>query len=192
MRPRQVPRALARMGPYLLSHHPHCAPFRSDVVVLAGRRWCIACWLGYPLLAAAALLAWRDPWGWPWAATAAVGLVLALPQGLSFAGRVPTPAAQAAVKACLGIGFGLLLGALLRAPWSLPVRLAVVLAVFTGLQALWVLRLLRLDRTCAACPQRRLRPRCDGLRDLHDRVGGLLSLPGALPAAQAPEDPRKA
>jgi hypothetical protein len=194
MRFRDAVRAFPRMGPYLLSHHPHCAYFRADVALLRGRRLCIACFVGYPALAAAAaaVLAWGGalPW-WAWVAG---GLVAATPQASSFLGRVPGPRTQVAVKLALGAGFGAVLGGLVQAPWPWPARAAATLATFTLLQSLWLLRLVRLDRTCARCPERAVRPLCSGLADLHRRTGAVLSLPApmatALTPAQAPGGPR--
>src|SRR5687768_15016335 len=96
------------MGPYRRSHHPLCGPFRPDVLVVRGQRYCIACYVGYPVLAlalASVLLAF-DAVGAPWWAWALAGLVAASPQALSFAGAVPDWRAQVAVKVALGLGFG--------------------------------------------------------------------------------------
>lgn len=169
------------MGPYRRSHHPLCGPFRADVLVVRGQRYCIACYVGYPVLAAALVagLAAFDAVGAPWWAWCAAGLVAAAPQALSFAGRVPDWRAQLAVKAALGLGFGTFAAGLLSAPWALWLRLAALLLAMAGLNSLWLFRFHRLERTCQACPQNALRPRCEGLAELDDRVGHLLVLPGS-------------
>lgn len=170
---------MRRMGPYLRSHHPSCTPFRADVIIANGKRYCIACFVGYPFLAAAFLPAvlLLDEWPGPWWAWAVAGLAVALPQALSFAGRVPSWRVQVAVKAALGTGFGLFMAAVLHAPWPLWARLLGLVLAMIGLNALWLLRFHRLERTCQSCPQVGLRPRCEGLRDLDDRVGAIVRLP---------------
>jgi hypothetical protein len=158
-----------------------CGPFRADVLVVRGQRYCIACYVGYPVLAlslAAGLLA-SGPAGAPWWAWCAAGLVAAAPQGLSFAGRVPDWRAQLAVKAALGLGLGAFCAGVLLAPWPLAVRLLLLAASLAALNSLWLLRFHRLERTCRACPQDALRPRCEGLRELDDRVGHLVRLPAS-------------
>jgi hypothetical protein len=98
---------------------------------------------------------------------------------MSFAGRVPSARAQVAVKVALGAGFGAFIVGLLTAPWPLAVRVVLLLASLSALNSLWLLRFHRLERTCQACPQNALRPRCVGLRDLDDRVGHLVRMPAA-------------
>ena len=183
MGPKDLARALRAMGPYRRSHHPLCGPFRADVFVVKGRRYCIACFVGYPVLVLTALAgvalfgSVRAATGAVWWAWVVAGLVAALPQALSFAGRVPDWRAQVAVKVALGLGFGLVVAGLLSAPWPLAARLAALVAALVALNALWLLRFHRLERTCQACPQVGLRPRCEGLAELDDRVGHLLRLP---------------
>lgn len=181
MGPRDLWRVVRRMGPYRRSHHPLCGPFRPDVLVVGGRRYCIACYVGYPVLAAAlvaGLLAF-DAVGAPWYAWCVAGLLAAFPQALSFAGRVPDWRAQVAVKAALGLGFGAFCAGVLSAPWLLAARIAALLLALMALNSLWLFRFHRLERTCQACPQNALRPRCEGLRELDDRVGHLVRLPGS-------------
>lgn len=186
MRPSDLWHIVRRMGPYRRSHHPLCGPFRADVLVLRGQRYCIACYVGYPVLAltlVAGLLAF-DAVGAPWWAWCAAGLVAASPQAFSFAGKVPDWRAQVAVKVALGVGFGTFAAGLLSAPWALWVRLVALFAALAGLNSLWLFRFHRLESTCQACPQNPLRPRCEGLRELDDRVGHLLAMPGPV---QAPD-----
>lgn len=179
--PRQLWGAWRAMGPFRRSHHPACGPFRADVLRVRGKAYCIACWVGYPALAAAAIaaLALGRTLDAPWWAWGAAGLVLALPQALSFAGKVPSPVAQVAVKLALGAGFGLVLASALLAPVPWWARLLGALLTMSALNTLWLLRFHRLERTCQACPQVGLRPRCEGLRDLDDRVGAIVRLPRA-------------
>jgi hypothetical protein len=174
MTPRQAWRAVRRMGPFLLSHHPSCGPFRADVLRVAGRDWCTACFVGYPALAVAAAGAWWLRALLPWWGWILVGLLVASPQALSFAGRVPSVRVQVAVKLALGAGFGMVLAGLLMLPLAWGWRLAAVVVGMMALQSLWVLRFHRLERTCQSCPQLPLRPRCEGLRELDARVGTAL------------------
>jgi len=58
----------------LLSHHPDLPAFRNDVIVIAGRRICAGCLLGYP--AALATLVLLRPSGFE-SIAAAVALALA-------------------------------------------------------------------------------------------------------------------
>lgn len=180
MGPRELWQALRRMGPYRRSHHPLCGPFRADVFVAGGKRYCIACYVGYPVLAATVLLGLLagGAWGLPWWAWAVGGLAVASPQALSFAGRVSSAKVQVTVKAALGLGFGAFIVGMLTVPAPLVVRLLLLLASLSALNALWLFRFHRLERTCQACPQNTLRPRCEGLRELDDRVGHLVRLPG--------------
>lgn len=169
------------MGPYRRSHHPLCGPFRADVLVVRGRRYCVACYVGYPALALSlgAGLLLVPATGVPWWAWSLGGLAVAAPQAASFAGRVRSWRWQVAVKLALGAGFGAVLAGLLSAPWPLSGRLLAALAAMSALNALWLFRFHRLERTCRACPQNALRPRCEGLRDLDDRVGHIVRLPQA-------------
>ena len=57
----------------LLSHHPDLPAFRNDVIIIAGRRICAGCLLGYP--AALATLLLLRPTGF---ASIAIAVVLAL------------------------------------------------------------------------------------------------------------------
>ena len=172
-------RALLRMGPFLVSHHPHCGPFRSDVLVAWRRRWCIACFIGYPMIVLGWVgSAWLDQ-GVPWIAWMAAGLVLASAQGMSFAGRVPDWRAQVAVKVSLGLGLGMFCHGVTSTPLHWAARLFLLAASLAAIQSLWVLRFHRLERTCQRCPQLSARPHCEGLRDLTSRVGPVLGLPGS-------------
>ena len=195
MGPRDLWQVMLRMGPYRRSHHPLCGPFRPDVFVLRGSRYCIACYVGYPVLALTVLLGLllAARVGAPWWAWSAAGLLVASPQALSFAGRVPSARVQVAVKVALGAGFGAFIVGILLMPTPLAVRLLLLAASLAALNSLWLFRFHRLERTCQACPQNALRPRCEGLRELDDRVGHLVRLPMAIrPAARgwvAVEDP---
>ncbi len=168
------------MGPYLLSHHPHCGPFRSDVVMVAGRRFCVACFVGYPVLVVAfiaglAMYPRLDAVWWTWCAG---GVLLFSAQGLSFAGAVHSWQMQVMVKVLMACGIASAVVGLLHAPVSFPWRVAAIAAALIAMQAMWMLRMLRLERTCRRCPQYGLRPGCEGLRELDARVGHLLALPG--------------
>ena len=182
MGPRDLWQVWRRMGPYRRSHHPLCGPFRPDVLLVGGKRYCIACYVGYPALALALIagLLLIPRLGLPWWAWAAGGLLVALPQGLSFAGRIRSWKVQVAVKAALGLGFGTFMAAMLRAPWPLAVRILALFAALAALNSLWLFRFHRLERTCQACPQNGLRPRCEGLRELDERVGHLVHMPGPM------------
>ena len=181
MGPRDLWQVVRRMGPYRRSHHPLCGPFRSDVFVLGGQRYCIACYVGYPILALTVLagLLFGGALDLPWWAWAVGGLVIASPQAFSFAGRVPSSRVQVAIKLALGVGFGAFIVGMLTLPAPLAVRIVLLLASLSALNGLWLFRFHRLERTCQACPQNSLRPRCEGLRELDDRVGHLVRLPSA-------------
>jgi hypothetical protein len=168
------------MGPFLVSHHPHCGPFRPDVLVVGRRRLCTACFVGYPFIAVGWLGAWAASGTVPlaWWAWAAIGLALAAPQGLSFAGRIRSARTQVLVKASLGTGLGLVCHAALALPLELGWRIAALVAALMAIQSLWVLRFHRLERTCQACPQLALRPRCEGLADLDTRLQEVLAPAG--------------
>jgi hypothetical protein len=181
MGPAELWQVLRRMGPYRRSHHPLCGPFRPDVLVVGGQRYCIACYVGYPILGLtvlAGLLAFHAV-GAPWWAWSVAGLLAASPQAMSFTGKVPDWKAQVTVKVALGLGFGAFIAGMLSAPWPLAVRLLLLAASLAALNALWLFRFHRLERTCQACPQNAFRPRCEGLRELDDRVGHLVRMPGA-------------
>lgn len=174
------------MGPYWSSHHPHCEPFGGDVIRVGSRRYCIACHVGYPAIALGLATPWLlrttlDLTALHWLA---VGLVLLLPQALSFMGAIRRPAVQVAVKLALGVGIGLSLAGI----WQMPISwLWKVLASLGGLmllQSAWLLRLARLERTCRACPQYGRRPYCDGLGELQARVGHILD-PAEIPEPNA-------
>lgn len=177
VRLRDAARSIPRMGPYLLSHHPHCGPFASDTLRVRGRRLCIACLIGYPSMAVTLLALWLADASSlaPGTAWASLGLLLASAQVLSFAGRVPNVPVQVVVKVALGSGLGLFAYGLLQAPFPLPGRLLMLLISLMAIQSLWLLRIRRLQRTCRACPQFSLRPHCEGLADLQRRIGPLLS-----------------
>lgn len=167
------------MGPYLLSHHPHCGPFAADTLRVGGLRLCIACLIGYPMMAATLLALWLADAASaaPWFAWLLLGLLLASAQAFSFAGLVPNVPLQVLVKASLGCGLGLIVYGLLQTPLPHPARLLTLLAALVAIQSLWLLRIRRLQRTCRACPQFAIRPNCEGLGDLRRRIGPLLSLP---------------
>jgi hypothetical protein len=181
MGPRDLWQVVRRMGPYRRSHHPLCGPFLPDVLVVGGQRYCIACYVGYPVLAFTVLscLVLAPRLGAPWWAWCAAGLLVASPQAFSFAGRVPSARVQVGVKVALGAGFGAFMAGVLLLPAPLAVRLLLLAASLAGLNSLWLFRFHRLERTCQACPQNGLRPRCEGLRELDDRVGHLVRLPMA-------------
>lgn len=169
-------RAFPKAGPFLWSHHPVCSFFQADVLRIGSTRVCIACFIGLPMIAVGALAARAfEPhlqlgW-WVWLL---IGLALALPQGLSFAGRVPTTRAQVLLKLSLGTGLGFVIFGLLATPLPFWGRIAALVVGMLGIQSFWVLRLHRLDRTCNRCPERPIRPRCTGLIQLDDAVGAVL------------------
>lgn len=92
----------AQFGELLLSHHPNCTCFRSDVVIIGGRRVCAGCLAAYPT--ALFVLFFLHPAGVP-AAFAAVALAL-LSQARRFA-RNPALAFFYRIVAGVGLGFGI-------------------------------------------------------------------------------------
>ena len=86
----------------LLSHHPDLPAFRNDVIIVAGRRICAGCLLGYP--AALATLVLLRPSGFE-SIAAAVALALAS-QLRKFWGNVAVQH-LGRVVAGVALGFGL-------------------------------------------------------------------------------------
>lgn len=87
----------------LLSHHPDLPAFRDDVIVIAGRRICAGCLLGYP--AALVTLALLHPSGW--GSIAAAILISLLSQGRKL---VQNAAVRHLGRVIAGIGLGCGLG----------------------------------------------------------------------------------
>lgn len=131
-----------------LAHHPDLPVFGADVYRVAGLRLCVGCFTATP----AFLLALAAAWLWPLPAAVAVplGALLASAQALSAAGWTTTKARKAAVKASFGAGAGLLLHALLAAPWPEQAKsFALAAAGLLALASTWP-RARRMERLAAS------------------------------------------
>ena len=121
----------------LLSHHPDLPAFRNDVIIIAGRRICAGCLLGYP--AALATLMLLRPSGFE---SIAAAVVLALASQLrKFSGNV---AVQHLGRVVAGVALGFGLGG---AAWAwVNGELAALLVLACGAGIYFFIRVLSMKR----------------------------------------------
>ncbi|MEK6985978.1 MAG: hypothetical protein AABX89_06325 [Candidatus Thermoplasmatota archaeon] len=111
--------ALLRRGvsPDSFAHHPEHPDFEQDVLHSFGMRWCIGCFVTWPVfLAVSGVLLLAQPIGWPVAL--AVGGVLACAQVASSKGWARRRSQKVAVKAAFGTGLAFAVSGVVLSPWN--------------------------------------------------------------------------
>ena len=136
------------------AHHPDLPEFRHDVFHVAGGRFCIGCFVTYPVFLAATLAMLVAPPAMPWHVAALAGLALASAQAVSSAGLARRWWLKVAVKTMLGAGLALYVAGVREAPLPAAVRalglaLALALALLSTIPRTRRMRRARAARRCA-------------------------------------------
>lgn len=152
-----------RIAEVMLAHHPICGPYRGDVFILGGVRWCIGCLVTYSTAFAAflTLAMWRP--GVEWWQVGALGVSLGLMQLVSTVGWATTKGSKILTKTLLGLGIALVTYAVLLAPWTWPIRIGVLALGATVAGLTTITKAPRMLRTCDECMFHRQWDICPGM-----------------------------
>lgn len=113
------------------AHHPDHPDFEPDVLRGFGTRWCIGCFVTWPMfLAVSGVLLLAQPVAWPVAL--ATGAVLACAQTASSMGWARQRTEKVAVKAAFGAGLAFVVSGVVLAPWN-PAAKVLALGALLGL-----------------------------------------------------------
>jgi hypothetical protein len=164
-----------KLFPFLLSHHPYCSFFDSDVITMGKWRVCVGCTSSYPLAVCLVISFILFRWDGFFSTyflhkelLLALGVISGLVQLVSTLGIVKNKAFKILIKVLLGVGFGFTTVWILTLPIWIPLRLSifiscVVLTLFIG-----SMRIRNLRMSCSNCIYHGNWDVCYGFRFFND------------------------
>lgn len=172
----EASRQFGMIKPYLLSHHPMCSIYSSDMVKIRNRHYCKGCLVGYGsaiifFLAALVVIYYHmlplpSIW-WPYFVVSAL---FSLPQFLrAYFPSIP-PAAKTLVKISVGVSISSALMGVVYFPFSVGGRVLAFLFLYALYGALaGLMRVKYIKRTCRLnCPYKGDWMHCYGFRYVNE------------------------
>ncbi|MEM3341470.1 MAG: hypothetical protein QW728_02130 [Thermoplasmata archaeon] len=156
---------LSAFLPYLLSHHPLCSEFDTDVLIIGRIKLCTGCFISYPI--AAGLILLKKLAGFPdveWYVFFTAGAMLGILNLLSTAGYTNTRTTKVFIKVALGIGLGWTFLGIIYAPLTTLLKAAVFIFATLAIFGLSLMRYFSIRRVCRRCRWKGDYKVCEGMK----------------------------
>jgi hypothetical protein len=162
---------LRSLGPFALAHHPQCEQFANHSLKLGDRRFCIGCFVGYPVFILSIFMLWISSLYFGFS----LGLVESILVGVAFESATlfvkaahsgESVHAKMAVKGSQGIGLAFVFYPFLVLKAPLVFKFYVLFIIWSTFNLIMgAVRLYETGKTCEACQYKSGWSKCPGFRE---------------------------